>query len=176
MNCCKERKRMNKTPVTFMILIMLAIGLTACGDKTPSEQAKATGEAVGDAAKTAGEAVGNAAETAGEAVGDAMQATGEFLSQSKDEDVKTAQATLDRIEKKWQAFLMKTAPTTDEARVEFQNARNQMAEILADAKEKLVEAKDASADTWQQDVKPALDAALQKAQRLYEDASGRFGS
>ena len=187
MNFRKARKLKGKTLATFFFLGMLAMGMAACGDKTPSERAKdtgeavgdamqATGEAVGDAAKTTGEAVGDAAKTTGEAVGDAMQATSEFLSLSKDEDVKAAQATLDRIEKEWQAFLMKTAPTTAEAKVDLQNTRNQMAETMADARAKLAEAKDASADTWQKDIKPALDAALQKAQKLYEDASARYGS
>jgi len=145
---------MSKVLVTFMVLIVLALGMTACGDKTPSEKAKATGDAVGDA----------------------MQATGEFLTQSKDADVKAAQETLDGIEKKWRDLLAKAAPTTDEAKVEFQNAKDQMAETLANAKAKLVEAEDASGDAWQQSVKPALDAALQKAQKLYEDTYARFGS
>jgi len=56
-----------------MVLIVLALGMTACGDKTPSEKAKATGEAVGDA----------------------IEATDELLTQSKDTDVKAAQETLD---------------------------------------------------------------------------------
>ena len=145
---------MSKVVVTFMVLIVLALGMTACGDKTPSEKAKATGDAVGDA----------------------MQATGEFLTQSKDADVKAAQETLDGIEKKWRDLLVKAAPTTDEAKVEFQNAKDQMAETLVNAKAKLVEAEDASSDAWQQNVKPALDAALQKAQKLYEDTYARFGS
>ncbi len=187
MNCRNAGKLTGKALPTIVFLVMLAMGLSACGEKTPSEKAKAageavgdamqaTGEAVGDAAKVTGEAVGDAAKATGEAVGDAVQATGEFLSQSKDEDVKAAQATLDRIEKEWQDFLMKSAPTTAEARVDFQSVRNQMAETLADARARLAEAKDASADAWQKDVKPALDAALQKAQKLYEDASARYGS
>ncbi|HER62994.1 MAG TPA: hypothetical protein ENO11_03355 [Desulfobacteraceae bacterium] len=175
MNYQKTRKLTGKTLVTFVVLGMLAAGMAACGDKTPSEKAKATGEAVGDAMQATGEAVGDAAKATGEAVGDAMQATGEFLSLSKEEDVKAAQATLDRIEKEWQAFLLKAEPTTAEAKVDFQNTRDQMAETLADARARLAEAKDASADTWQKDVKPALDAALQKAQELYEDASARYG-
>jgi predicted small lipoprotein YifL len=176
MTCCTARKLTNKTLVTFMILIVLSLGMTACGDKTPSEKAKAAGDAVGDAAKATGDAVGDAAKATGDAVGDAMQATGEFLTQSKETDVKAAQETLDVIEKKWQDLLAEAAPSTDEAKVEFQNAKDQMAETLAKAKANLVEAENASGDDWQQNVKPALDAALQKAQKLYEDASARFGS
>lgn len=161
---------MSKTLVTFMVLIALALGMTACGDKTPSEKAKA----VGDAARTT-DAVGDAAETTGDAVGDAMEATGEFLAPSKDVDVKAAQERLDGIEQNWQALLAKAAPTTDEAKVELQDANDQMAEALATAKAKLVEAKDASDEDWQQNVKPALDAALQKSQRLYEAVYTRFG-
>jgi hypothetical protein len=49
-----------------------------------------------------------------------------------------------------------------------------MAQILAEAQAKLVEAKDAGAGAWHQNVKPALDAALQKARKLYEDVSAKF--
>jgi hypothetical protein len=165
MNCSRTRTLTNKTLVTFMILSVLSLGMMACGDKTPSEKAKATGDAVGDAA-----------EATGDAVGDAMQATGEFLTQSKETDVKAAREALVVIEKKWQDLLAEAAPNTDEAKVEFQNAKDQMAETLAKAKATLVEAENASGDEWQQNVKPALDATLHKAQKLYEDASARFGS
>ena len=48
-----------------------------------------------------------------------------------------------------------------------------MSQTLADAKAKLVQAKDATDDAWQKDVKPALAAALDKAQKLYDDAAAR---
>jgi len=70
----------------------------------------------------------------------------------------------------------RAAPTTDEAKAGLQKAKDQMAQILAAAKAKLVEAKDAGADAWQQNVKPALDAALQKAHTLYEDTSAKFSN
>jgi len=38
-----------------MVLIMLALGMTACGDNTPSKKAKAAGEAVGDAIEATAE-------------------------------------------------------------------------------------------------------------------------
>ena len=99
-----------------------------------------------------------------------------WLAGPKDSAVKTAQDTLNAIEKKWQDLQAKAAPTTDEAKADFQKAKDQMAQTLADAKAKLVEAKDASADAWQQKVKPALDAALQKAQKLYDDAAAKFSN
>jgi len=151
--------------VILVGLFVLAFGMVACGDKTPSEKAKATGEAVGDAAKTAGDAVG-----------DAIQATDDFLTQSKDEGVKAAQEKLDEIEKNWQDLLAKAEPATSEAKVDLQKAKEQMDTALADAKVKLMKAKAASEDGWKQDAKPALDAALQKAQKLYEDTLARFGS
>jgi len=157
--------------VTFMVLIVLTLGIMACGDRTASEKAKATGDAVGDAAEATGDAVSDAAEP----TGDAMKATGEFLTQSKDADVKAAQETLDGIEKKWQVLLAEAAPSTDDAKVEFQSAKDEMAATLATAKAKLEEAKDASDDHWRQDVKPALDAALEKSEKLYEDAFAKFG-
>ena len=162
--------------VILVGLFVLAFGMVACGDKTPSEKAKATGEAVGDAAKTASEAVGDAAKTAGDAVGDAIQATDDFLTQPKDEGVKAAQDKLDEIEKNWQDLLAKAEPATSEAKVDLQKAKEQMDTALADAKVKLMKAKAASEDGWKQDAKPALAAALQKAQKLYEDTFARFGS
>ncbi len=76
MTCCAAKELTGRTRVTLMVLIVLALGMTACGDKTPSEKAKATGEAVGDA----------------------IEATDELLTQSKDTDVKAAQETLDASE------------------------------------------------------------------------------
>ena len=49
MTCCTAKELTGRTLVTLMVLIVLALGMTACGDKTPSEKAKTTGEAVGDA-------------------------------------------------------------------------------------------------------------------------------
>jgi uncharacterized protein YgiM (DUF1202 family) len=179
----------SKAPATCMALIVLALGMIACGDGTPSDRAKATGDAaettgdaVSDAAEATGDAVGDAAEATGDAVsdaaeatGDAVKATGKFLTQSKDADVKAAQETLDGIEKKWQVLLADAAPSTNEAKVEFQSAKDQMAASLATAKAKLEEAKNASDDQWQQNVKPALDATLEKSQKLYEEAYAKFG-
>lgn len=166
---------MSKTLTIFMVLIALALSMTACGDKSPSEKARAAGDAAGDAAKATGDAVGDAAKATGDAVGDAVQATGEFLNRPKDVDVKAAQEKLDKIEQDWQALLAKAAPTTDEAKAELQDANDQMEKALATARAELVEAKDASDEDWQQNVKPALDAALQKSQKLYEDVSARLG-
>jgi len=180
----------NTLPIKFAVAMVLVLGLTACGENAPSEKssgagksagqavgnaARATGDAVGDAAKATGDAVGDAAEATGTAVGDAARATGEYLSPSKEAAIKAARDTLDGIEKKWQELQAKAAPVTDEAKADFQKAKKEMTQALADAKAKLVEAKDASPDVWQRDVKPALDAAVQKAQKLYGDTAARFG-
>jgi hypothetical protein len=143
----------------------------AVGDAT-----KATGEFVGDAAKATGGAVGDATKATGEFVGDAARATGEFLRESKDASVKAAQNTLDGIEKKWQELQANAAPASDEAKADLQKTKDVMAQALADAQAKCVEAKDASADVWQKNVKPALDAAVLKAQKLYDDAAAKFAS
>jgi len=175
---------MGKTLMTTTIAAVLALGMTAC-DKTSdatksagqatSDAAKATGNAVGNAAKATGDAVGNAAKATGEAVGNAAKATSDYLSQSKEESMKSAQETLDGIDKKWQILLVKATPVTDEAKAEFKKVKEQMAQEMADAKAKLVEAKEASADTWQKTIKPALNATLQNAQKLYEESSAKFG-
>lgn len=171
---------MSKTLVTFAVVMMLSLGMTACKEKTTSEKAsdagKSAGQTASDAAKATGNAVGDAAKATGNAVGDAAKATGEYLTESKDSTVKTAQETLNGIEKKWQDLQAKAAPTTEEAKADLQKAKDQMGQILSDAKAKLVEAKDASADVWQKDVKPALDAALQKAQELYDDTTAKFSN
>ena len=117
---------------------------------------KTFGETANDAAKAAGKAVGNAAaKVTGKAVGNAAEATDDYLTQKKDEAVKTAQEKIATLDKKWQELQAKT---------------------LAEAKTKLAEAKNAGADAWQKNVKPALDAALDKAQKLYDDTAARFGS
>ena len=193
---------MSKKLIAFAAMLALAFGMTACEKETPSGQAsdatksagqtasdaaKATGKAVGDAGKTAGNAVedaakatgnavGDAAKATGNAVGDAAKATGDWLTGSKDTVVKSAQEKVNALETKWQALQDKAAPTTDAAKADLQKAKDQMAQILADAKAKLVQAKDATDDVWQKDIKPALAAALDKAQKLYDDAAAKFSS
>jgi hypothetical protein len=170
---------MSKTLIALVIMVALSLSTMGCTKKTgeaANDAAKATGNAVGNAAKATGKAVGNAAEATGKAVGNAAEATGEYLTQGKDAAVKSAQEKIALLDKKWQELQDKTAPATDEAKADFQKAKDQMAKTLAEAKTKLVEAKDASADAWQKNVKPALDAALDEAQKLYEDTAAKFGS
>jgi hypothetical protein len=205
--------------MTFTVVMVLALGMTACGNKTPSEKANSAGQAVNDAAKAIGAAVGDAAKTTGaavgdalkatdeylaqetlngiekkwqellakatgnavgdaatatgEAVGEALKATDEYLTQSKDTEVKAAQEALNGIEKKWQDLVATAAPATGEEKADLQTVKAQMAKILADAQAKLFEAEDAGIDAWQQNIKPALDAALQKAQKLYDFCHGQ---
>jgi hypothetical protein len=196
------RKLMSKKLIVFGAMLALAFGMTACEEKTTPEKAtnpaksagqtasdaakatgnavgdagKAAGNAVGDAAKATGKAVGEAAKATGNAVGDAAKATGDWLAGSKDDAVKTAQNKVADLETKWQALQDKAAPTTDEAKADWQKAKDQMAQLLTDAKAKLVAAKDATDDVWQKDIKPALAAALDKAQKLYDEAAAKFGS
>jgi len=163
------------------VAIVLTLGMTACkGQQTTSERVsdstRSAGQAAGNAANTTGTAVGGAARTTGNAVGDAAKATGNYVAPSKDAAVKAAQDTVNTLEKKWRDLEAKAAPTTDEAKADFQKTKDQMAKSLDYAKVKLVEAKDASDDAWQQNVKPALDATLDKAQKLYDDAAAKFGS
>jgi len=170
---------MNKTLTAFAAVLALALGITACEKKTSekvSEATRSAGQAAGEAANATGKAVGEAATATGTAVGEAAKATGDYLSGSKDTAVTTAQDTVNTLEKKWQDLEAKAAPATDEAKADFQKAKDQMAQALADAKAKLVQAKDATDDAWQKDVKPALAAALDKAQKLYDDAAAKFGS
>jgi hypothetical protein len=159
---------MSNTLIALIIIVTLFLGMTGCTKKT--------GEAANDAANATGKAVGNAAEVTGKAIGNAAEATGEYLTQNKDEAVKAAQGKIDLLDKKWQELQAKAAPATDEAKADFQKAKDQMARTLAEARTKLVEAKNAGADAWKKDVKPALDAALDKAQKLYEDTAAKFSS
>jgi hypothetical protein len=169
---------MSKLWIALVIAAALSLGTTGCTKKSGQavdDAANATGNAVGNAAKATGEVVGDAAKVTGNAVGNAAQATGEYLTQKKDDAFKATQDKVALLDKNWQELQAKAAPATDEAKAEFQTARDQMAKTLAEAKAKLVEAKDASADTWQNDFKPAIDAALDKAKKLYEDTAAKFG-
>lgn len=132
-----------------MLLIVPTLGIAACGDKSPADNARAAG--------------------------DAVQATVEYLDPPKDAEVKAAQDQLAGLERGWQTLLAKAAPTTDKAKVELRDADKQMTAAIAAAKVKLVEAKAASDKDWQQNVKPALDAAVEKSQKLHDDVYARFG-
>ena len=160
---------MIKTLLVVAILVLLYLGVTAYEERTTSETASDAGQAVGQAG-------GDAVKATGTAAGDAPKTTGERLVRSKDEAVKAAQETLDGVERKWRDLQAKAEPATDEAKTDLQRAKVQIGGAFADAKAKLVEARDAGADTWHQDVKPALDAALQKVQKLYEDTSAKLSS
>jgi hypothetical protein len=71
---------MSKRLITFVAVVALTLGLTACEKKTAagnaSDATKSAGQATGDAAEATGNAVGKAAEATGNAVGDAAEATG----------------------------------------------------------------------------------------------------
>jgi len=171
---------MSKKLIAFAAVLAMGFGMTACEKETPSGKAsdttKSAGQTASDAANAAGKAVGDAAKATGNAVGNAAQATGDWLTGSKDTVVKTAQEKVAALEAKWQALQDKAAPTTDEAKADWQKAKDLMAQTLADAKAKLIQAKDATDDVWQKDIKPALAAALDKAQKLYDDVAAKFGS
>jgi len=66
-----------KKLVVFAVVLALALGMTACKEKTASENVTNAVDSaernVKEAAKDAGEAVGDAAEAAGDAVEDATQ-------------------------------------------------------------------------------------------------------
>jgi hypothetical protein len=159
------------------VAVTLTLGMTACENKAPekaSEAPKSVGQAASDAAKATGNAVGDAAKATGSAVGDAAKATGDVLAGPKDAAVKAAEETLNGLERNWQDLQAKAAPTTDAAKTDLQQAQDEMAQTLAQAKTALTDAKDASADAWQQNVGPALAAALAKAQKLYEDTAAKF--
>jgi hypothetical protein len=153
---------MSRTLMTFMVVTVLAsvavlvIGTTSCEKKAASGNAS------------------DAGKSAGKTADDAAKAAGEFLAPSKDAAVKAAQETLDDLEKKWKDLQDKAAPATDEAKADLHKAGDQMVQALSDAKAKLVAAKDASDDVWHKDIKPALDAALDKAKKLYDDTAARF--
>jgi ElaB/YqjD/DUF883 family membrane-anchored ribosome-binding protein len=173
------RKPMSKKLIAFAAMLALAFGMTACEKETPSgnasNAAKSAGQTAANAANATGKAVGDAAKATGNAVGNAAQATGDWLAGSKDSAVKFAQDKVADLETKWQTLQDKAAPTTDAAKADLQKAKDQMSQTLADAKAKLVQAKDATDDAWQKDIKPALAAALDKAQKLYDSAAAEFG-
>jgi vacuolar-type H+-ATPase subunit E/Vma4 len=126
-----------------------------------------------DTAKTPFEKASDAGKAAGQVVGDIAKAAREYLSQSKSAAIKIAHETLSGIEKNWQDLWDKTSPVNDEVKADLQTAKDQITRFLAEAKAELVKARYAGVDAWQRDVKPALDAALHKAQKLYEDASAK---
>ena len=127
--------------------------------------------------KKAGEATnGTTAKTTDGAIGNAAESTGDYLIQKKDEAIKASQEKIALLDKKWQELQDKAAPATDEAKAELQKTKDQMAKTLAEAKTKLIEAKDAGVDAWQENVQPALDVAMDKAQKLYEDTAAKFDS
>jgi hypothetical protein len=171
---------MSKKLIALAAMLALAFGTTACDKGTTSgsasNAAKSAGQTVSNDAKAAGKVVGNDVKAAGNAVGDAATATSDWLAGSKDSAVKAAQDKVNTLETKWQALQDKATPTTDAAKADLQKAKDQMAQTLADAKAKLVQAKDATDDAWQKDIKPALAAAVDKAQKLYDDAAAEFNS
>lgn len=184
--------------IAFVAVIASTCFIMSCGEKKPAEKTsdagKTVGQTVGAAARTAGDAVSDAAMATGDAVGDAATATsdavsdaatatkdfavdaGDALVRQKDESIKVAKETIATLEKKWQEMVGKAEPTTDAAKADFQKAKDQMAQTFADAKEKLGEAQDAGSDAWQKNVKPVIDASIQKAQEIYQDIAARFSS
>ncbi len=151
---------MGKILMTLAVIAALAFAVVGCEKKAPAEKGMEKGAPAGT---TMGGTVSETAKTAGEQLGEA-----------KDAAVQAAQDALDKLQQKWQDLTASAAPTTDEGKTDLQKTKDAMAQAMADAKAKLVEAKNAGADAWQNDVKPAFDAALEKAQKLYDEAALKF--
>jgi hypothetical protein len=149
--------------MAFSAALLSALGMAGCGGKSLSENMK-----------TADNAFKDSARATGKAVGDTARETGEFFNKSKDMAVKEAHEMLASIEKKWQELEAKTASGTEEAKADIRKAKEQMEITLGDVKEKLIQAKDAAGEVWQDTVKPSLEAALLKARKLYEDTADKF--
>ena len=136
---------MNKILMTFAVVMVIVLGVTACEKKTPSEKAS------------------DAARDAGQAARDAAQATGDALTEARDTAVKAAQEALNGLETKWHELQAKAAPATDEAKADLQKAKDEMAETLAEAKAKLVEAKDAGTDPTRAPLAQLLRSPIDQA-------------
>ena len=185
---------MNKKLTIITLVAMMAasiLGISGCKEKTEeatTDTVKTTDKTtdkttnittdnlIGNAAEATDNAFGNAAKATGNAIGNVTEVTGNFLAQKKGEAIEATQEKITLLDKKWQELQAKATPATDEAKAELQKATDMMVKTLAEAKTKLVEAKDASVDTWQKDVLPTLTSAMDKAQKLYDDTAAKFDS
>lgn len=168
-----------KMPAGVALALAVALGVTGCGQKStsrsPPDGNKAGGQAGTDVARASGSAAydSSSAETA--AVTNAPKSTGDPIAKSKDAAAKSTQESLDTLKRKWQELEAKAAPATAEAEAEFRKATDMMVHALSDSKAKATGANASGVDVWNSKVKPSLDAALSKAQKLYDDAAAKFG-
>lgn len=97
-----------------------------------------------------------------------------IITRSKETAVEYAHGIISGIEKGWQGLETKTASGTEKAKADFKKAKDQMGATLGEAKEKLIQAKNASGEIWQDSVKPGLDEVLKKARKIYKDTAENF--
>jgi len=136
-----------RTRVVLVLGMLLIMGLTACKEKAAPEGTGAQPE----------------------------ESTREYLSREKESVVKAAQERIERMEALWPQIQEKAAAAGDEAKVEFEKAKVRMGEELAEAKQKLAEARESGAETWETKGKPALNSAVERAQKFYEETASKLG-
>lgn len=109
-----------------------------------------------------------ASQTLKERASQALQDTTDFAAQQKNQLAASAQEQLDKLEAQFNDWLDKAGIEDEQARQELDALSEKFKAALAGARGALDTAKEAGAGAWQQ-AKPALELALEEAQRTFDE-------
>lgn len=139
--------------VTMLVLTAaVALSVIGCGKR---EQEPADANAAAN-------------QTLKERAGQALQDTADFVAQQKDQLVASAQKQLDKLEAQVNDWLDKARIEDEQAKQKLDALSEKFKAALAGARGALDTAKEAGAEAWQE-AKPALELALEEAQRTFDE-------
>jgi hypothetical protein len=107
-------------------------------------------------------------QTLEERASQALQDTTDFVAQQKDKLVASAQEQLDKLETQFNDWLDKAGIEDEQAKQTLDALNEKFKAALGAARGALDTAKEAGAEAWQE-AKPALELALEEAQRTFDE-------
>jgi hypothetical protein len=107
-------------------------------------------------------------QTLKERAGQALQDTTDFVAEQKDKLVASAQEQLDKLEAQFNNWLDEAGIEDEQAKQKLDALSEKFKTALAQARGVLDTVKEAGAEAWQE-AKPALESALEEAQRTFDE-------
>ncbi|MBN2128665.1 MAG: hypothetical protein JW741_04185, partial [Sedimentisphaerales bacterium] len=97
-----------------------------------------------------------------------LQATADLLAQQKNRLLQGSKDRLDKLQQQFSQWRQEAGFENEQAKQKVSELGQRFESALGEARAALEKAKGSGADAWQ-DIKPTVEAALQKAQKAYDE-------
>ena len=136
----------------LVLAALLALSLSGCkkDNQEPADANATTGAQLKDKADQA------------------LQATTDFLAQQKDRILQASQAQLNKLEHQVNEWLGEVGTDDEQVRQKINAMSQRFRGTLGEARQAIETARDGGIEAWQQ-VKPAVTAAVEKAQQAHDE-------